>query len=210
MRVGSIILAGGRSRRMGQPKESLPFGANTMLGRVAEVLCECTDPVCVVARDEAQPLPKLPQGVMVAFDERHDQGPLAAIATGMRALLRRGASTAADAVFITACDAPFVTARVVELLAAQLGDAACSVPDDDGMLHPLCAVYRLSCLPEIDAMLQRGIDAPRAFAKSVETKRVPTATLRQADPELRCLRACNTMDDYEAALRDAARTDDAR
>jgi molybdopterin-guanine dinucleotide biosynthesis protein A len=195
---------------MGQPKESLPFGANTMLGRVAEVLCECTDPVCVVARDEAQPLPELPQGVMVAFDERQDQGPLAAIATGMRTLLRRGASTSEDAVFVTACDAPFVTARVVGLLLEQLGDAQCSVPDEDGMLHPLCAIYRLSCLPEIDAMLQHGIDAPRAFANAAQTRRVANATLRRADPELRCLRACNTMADYEAALRDAARTNDAR
>ena len=210
MRVGSIILAGGRSRRMGQPKESLPFGANTMLGRVAEVLCECTDPVCVVARNDAQPLPPLPQGVIVAFDERQDQGPLAAIATGMRTLLRRGASTSEDAVFVTACDAPFVTARVVGLLLEQLGDAQCSVPDEDGMLHPLCAIYRMSCLPEIDAMLQRGIDAPRAFANAAQTQRVATATLRRADPELRCLRACNTMADYEAALRDAARTNDAR
>jgi molybdopterin-guanine dinucleotide biosynthesis protein A len=195
---------------MGQPKESLPFGANTMLGRVAEVLCECTDPVCVVARNDAQPLPQLPQGVIVAFDERQDQGPLAAIATGMRALLRRGASTSEDAVFVTACDAPFVTAKVVALLLEQLGDAQCSVPDEDGMLHPLCAIYRLSCLPEIDAMLQHGIDAPRAFANAAQTQRVATATLRQADPELRCLRACNTMADYEAALRDAARTNDAR
>ncbi len=210
MLVGSIILAGGRSRRMGQPKESLPFGANTMLGRVAEVLCECTDPVCIVARNDAQPLPQLPHGVIVAFDEQPDQGPLAAISTGMRALLRRGASTSEDAVFVTACDEPFVTAKVVALLLEQLADAQCSVPDEDGMLHPLCAIYRLSCLPEIDALLQRGIDAPRAFANAAQTRRVATETLRQADPELRCLRACNTMADYEAALRDAARTKDAR
>ena len=50
MQIGAIILAGGRSRRMGKPKESLPIGDTTLLGRTSEVLLDCAFPVVVVAR----------------------------------------------------------------------------------------------------------------------------------------------------------------
>lgn len=186
---------------MGRPKESLPFGASTMLGRTAEVLLECADPVCVVARDREQALPPLPAQVELAFDERPDRGPLAAIATGMRALLRRGASAEGDAAFVTSCDAPFVTAGVVRLLARELGDAACAAPFADGALHPLCAIWRLSTLPAIERALERGVDAPRAMLRELHAREVAESVLRQADPQLLCLLACNSPSEYEAALR---------
>lgn len=192
---------------MGRPKESLPFGANTMLGRTAEVLLECADPVCVVARDREQGLPPLPAQVELAFDELPDRGPLAAIATGMRALLASRRMTSQDAAFVTGCDAPFVTAAVVQLLARELGEAMCSAPFVDDVAHPLCAVWRLSCLPAIDEALQNGIDAPRALLRSIATHAVAEATLRLADPRLSCLLPCNSPADYDAALRAHGATD---
>lgn len=192
---------------MGRPKESLPFGANTMLGRTAEVLLECADPVCVVARDRDQSLPPLPAQVELAFDEQPDRGPLAAIATGIRTLLASGRMTMQDAAFVTGCDAPFVTAAVVQLLARELGDAMCAAPFVADIAHPLCAVWRLSCLPTIDDALRNGVDAPRALLRSIETHAVPEATLRMADPRLLCLMPCNSPADYDAAQRAHGGTD---
>ncbi len=186
---------------MGRPKESLPFGANTMLGRTAEVLLECADPVCVVARDREQRLPPLPLRVVIACDERPDAGPLAAIATGMRALLQRGGTLEQDAAFVTGCDAPFVTPAVVRLLVGELSDAACAVPCVGSTLHPLCAVWRLSTLPAIDLALQGGIDAPRAMLRLLKTREIDETLLREADPHLWCLLACNSPSEYAAALR---------
>ena len=40
MRVGGIVLCGGRSSRMGSPKAWLPFGGEPMLARVVRVVCE--------------------------------------------------------------------------------------------------------------------------------------------------------------------------
>lgn len=192
---------------MGTPKESLPFGANTMLGRTAEVLLECADPVCVVARDREQRLPPLPARVLSAVDERPDTGPLAAIATGMRTLLASGQLTMQDAAFVTGCDAPFVTAAVVQLLAQELGEAMCAAPFVDDVAHPLCAVWRLSCLPVIDEALQKGIDAPRTLLRRITTHAVQEAVLRTADPRLLCLLPCNSPADYDAALRAHGETD---
>ena len=60
MRLGGLILAGGRSRRMGRPKESLPIGDMTMLEWQCRTLISCTEVVVTVGRDPSQPLPQIP------------------------------------------------------------------------------------------------------------------------------------------------------
>ena len=70
MILGSIILAGGRSRRMGRPKESLPFAGSTLLGHTVDVLLDCTFPVVVVARDQEQELPPIHLEADLVFDHR--------------------------------------------------------------------------------------------------------------------------------------------
>lgn len=194
MLVGSIILAGGRSRRMGRPKESLPLPGGTMLSRIAGVLAACSKRVVVVARDRTQELPRLPSSATVVFDERPDEGPLPALALGLRTL----AGTAGGAAFVTAVDAPFVAPAVVELLAQRLGDVTCAMPRVGDRVHPLCAVYRLDCATAIDAMLRDGLDAPRRIPERVPTNFVGEGDLRAIDPELLCLLGCNTESEFEA------------
>ena len=109
MLVGSLILAGGRSRRMGRPKEALPFADGTLLGNVAELLLDCTWPVLVVSRDADQELPPLPLEAALVHDDQPGSGPLAAIRTGMQQLRASGELGEQDAVFVTGCDAPFLT-----------------------------------------------------------------------------------------------------
>ena len=58
MRLGALILAGGRSRRMGRPKESLPLGDTTMLGWQCRTLLACAAPVVVIGRGAGQQLPR--------------------------------------------------------------------------------------------------------------------------------------------------------
>lgn len=206
MRLGAIILAGGRSTRMGRAKDSLPFGDNTLLGRVAGTLAACTSPVVVVARDAAQALPPLPAGTGLVFDEQPGQGPLAGLATGLRHLRDRGALGPHDAALLAACDQPFWTADAVRWLAAQLAaapQAPLVMPFAGGALQPLAAVYRLAVLPSIDAMLQRGKRAPHDLAALPGARTLTEAELRAFDPALRFLQNVNTPEEYERALREA-------
>ena len=59
MRVAGIVLRGGQSRRMGQPKAWLPFGGETMLARVVRILGGVVDPIVVVASPDADALASL-------------------------------------------------------------------------------------------------------------------------------------------------------
>ena len=87
--VGGIVLCGGKSTRMGSPKEWLPIGEETLLQRVVRVVSHVVSPV-VVATRKNQELPPLPAGVRVVHDVVEDFGPLAGIAAGMDALRETG------------------------------------------------------------------------------------------------------------------------
>ena len=67
MNLGAVILCGGESRRMGQPKAWLPFGPERMLQHVVRLVSTVTDQVVVVAAP-GQDLPPLPVSVAVAHD----------------------------------------------------------------------------------------------------------------------------------------------
>lgn len=203
MRVGSLILAGGRSVRMGQPKESLPFLGDTMLGRTAATLLRCAAPVVVVARDAAQTLPPLPAGVFLTADAAPETGPLAALVSGLRFLKERCGLHDGDAVFVTGCDSPFLTAAAVLGLVQQLGEARLVMPRVAGILQPLCAVYRIGIVAVAEQLLARGIDTPRTLATSVPARELDENDLRRIDPELRFLRNINTPEEYQRALAEA-------
>src|SRR5262245_26555780 len=199
MRTGSIILTGGRSKRMGRPKESLHFAGETLLGRTVETLLGCTAPVVVVAR-AAQELPVLPAAVRLVTDEVPDAGPLAALVAGMRFLRREDLLGDQDAVFATGCDSPFLPAAVIAWLVARLGDAPLVMPEALGHLQPLCAVYRLAVLPAAEAMLAKGIRTPRALATAVPGRVLGETELALFDPSFRFLQNVNTPEDYQRAL----------
>src|SRR5204863_5774531 len=113
-RLGGIVLAGGRSTRMGRPKALLEWEGRTLVAHVAATLAGAAAPVVVVAAP-GQELPPLPAGVEVARDARPDQGPLEGLAAGMRALERR-----ADAAFVCGADMPFLSSAAVGHLAVRL------------------------------------------------------------------------------------------
>src|SRR5438270_743027 len=179
MRVGGIVLCGGRSSRMGRPKAWLPFGGELMLQRVVRVLRQVVDPVVVVAAP-GQDVPPLPSDVGIVRDEVEGKGPLGGLVAGLAALEEK-----ADAAYLSSCDVPFLKAefveRVISFLASggveqeagdrkqetekaetsvsSLSPASCLLPPEvavprvGGYLHPLAAVYRLAVLPHVRELL---------------------------------------------------------
>jgi molybdopterin-guanine dinucleotide biosynthesis protein A len=197
LRAGGLVLCGGRSSRMGLDKASLPFGDETMLGRVVRLLATVVEPIVVVAAPEQQ-LPDLPADVLVARDSREGCGPLAGLQAGLAAIQGR-----AECIYATSCDVPLLVPGFVRAMIERLGDADVAVPVEEAFHHPLAAVYRTSVLPHLEELLAADRLRPVYLFERVATRKVPVAELTTVDPRLVTLQNLNRPVDYLAALAQA-------
>jgi molybdopterin-guanine dinucleotide biosynthesis protein A len=189
MKTAGIVLIGGRSTRMGEPKCALDFGGEPLLARVARAVAEAAGPVVVVAAPDQQ-LPPIATRYEVVRDEEEGRGPLAGLVAGLAAVGDR-----ADAVFVASCDMPFLTAAVVKGVLTRLGPTdMCSVPRTDEHRHPLAAAYRVR--PAISA--GRELLAANELSLRGLLDRLQ-ANVFDADPHP--LTNVNTPQQYTAALR---------
>lgn len=194
--AGGIVLCGGQSRRMGQAKAWLPFGKELMLPRVVRLVREVVDPVVVVAAPD-QDVPSLPTGVALVRDEEKDRGPLQGLAAGLKALQGR-----ASIAFLCSCDVPFLQPALVRRLLDLLGDSQICVPRIGEYFHPLVAVYHLEVIEAVHQLLATDRLRPVFLFEAVPTRVVGPEELAQADPSFQSFRNLNTVEEYEAALRE--------
>ncbi|MFN0051719.1 MAG: molybdenum cofactor guanylyltransferase [Planctomycetales bacterium] len=200
LRVGGIVLCGGRSSRMGTSKALLPFGPESMLQRVVRILQSVVTPIVVVGA-AGQALPPLPPSVLIARDEQEALGPLAGLATGLAAL--RGK---ADAAFATACDVPLLNPDFVWQMIRSLGEADLAIPRVGDYDQTLAAVYRITVEPVLRELLQQRELRLGLLRDRVRTQTVEEASLRVVDPQLLSLWNANTPEDYSTALQMARLT----
>jgi molybdopterin-guanine dinucleotide biosynthesis protein A len=198
MKPAAIVLCGGMSRRMGRAKALLPFGPEVLLQRIVRLVGESAGPVVVVAAD-GQELPPLPGSVAVVRDPAPGRGPLQGISAGMDAL-----PPDADLIFVTGTDSPFLEPAWIVLLADLIGEADLAIPEVDGFLQPLAALYRKSGVrPAIEDQLSSNRRSPSSLVGLVRSRIVRPEELAAADPSLATLWNLNTPEDYRAALAEA-------
>jgi molybdenum cofactor guanylyltransferase len=141
------VLVGGRSSRMGADKALAESGGRALALRVADEAATVCESVSLVGDPSIYAelgLPVIADGADFA-----GMGPLAGIEAAL-------AATTRDANLILACDIPAVRKNLFEQLFAAGGD--CALPrHDNGLVEPLCAVYRRRCRSVIREALEGGI-----------------------------------------------------
>jgi molybdopterin-guanine dinucleotide biosynthesis protein A len=182
---------------MGTAKTLLAFGPETMLQRVVRLLGEVVSPIVVVAAQD-QALPTLPPTVLVVRDEHPEQGPLEGLRRGLTALPRE-----CEAAFVSGCDVPLLKPAFVQQMIDLLEGHSAAVPESDGWLHPLSAVYRRNVLPQVEHLISAGRKGPIDLFDLVKTRRVQPRELSSVDPDLQSLQNVNRPEDYQAALQAA-------
>lgn len=199
-RCAGIILAGGKSRRMGADKASLPFGDETMLCRSIRILSSILSPIVVVAAAD-QKLPDIPDDVIVVRDREPGRGPMEGVAVGL-SQLADCKELDCTAAFVTTCDAPLISApfilRLMEFADLATQDAV--VPIDSERRYPLTAIYGLTALPMIEACVQADKLKVVAMLDELSTCFVESEEFRDVDPELLSLQNINSVTEYEAAV----------
>lgn len=194
-RVAGIVLAGGRSSRMGVDKASLMLEGRTLLQRTVDVLDEVADEIVVVAAS-GQELPQLESArpLSVVEDAIEGQGPLVGIAAGLEAM------TAPVAV-VVACDMPYLRPALLRLLAERAaGGVRLTVPMHDGRPQSLCSAWRADALDVVRAHVEAGDRAVMSVADDLDAERLPPAAYAQADADGRSFINLNTPDEFETAL----------
>jgi len=133
-----VILTGGSSDRMGEPKHLLVMGGQTLLSRaVARMRPVATRIVVSGGGDAAGQW----ETITDAFPSG---GPLA----GIHAALAATGDTCA----VVACDMPFFSPGLLALMEREMGDALVAVPKVGPYYEPLHAVYRPECESHIRAL----------------------------------------------------------
>ena len=186
----AVLLAGGQSSRMGAPKAWLEFGGRPLLQHLVERLAEVTPEVIVVAAP-GQELP--PTSARVLYDESPGEGPVAGLVVGLREITRPLA-------FVASCDVPFLKPELVRYLVERAEGYDAVVPEWEGRLQPLLAVYRTSVQPLLARQLAEGRRRITDLFDHVRTLRVSEAEVRRLDPEGLSFLNVNTPEDYRRAL----------
>lgn len=177
--AAGIVLAGGRSSRMGSSKAALEWHGSTLLRRTTALLGRVVDGPVIVVRAPGQELPELPADVEVVADPVTGRGPLQGIATGLAAVAER-----ADVAFVCPTDLPLLhPAFVRRVLGALTADVDVVLPVARGFPQPLAAAYRTALAPRVDALIAAGRMRPAMLFAEVAVLRLDEAALL-ADPEL--------------------------
>ncbi|MGP8320847.1 MAG: molybdenum cofactor guanylyltransferase [Methanosarcinaceae archaeon] len=192
----ALILAGGRSRRMGfQEKALLYIGDRTIIEHVVDALEGVVDEIIISVRDAAQQelLKDYTQGRDVVLDKYQDAGPLSGILEGLK-------NATGDYVFVVACDMPYINTGVVELLfkRAEGHDTAIPIWENDN-LEPMHAVYR-TCPMIVEtekAILRSDMFVLAPVFRMPDLMFVDMEDIRKIDPGLKTFVNVNTPDDIE-------------
>jgi molybdenum cofactor guanylyltransferase len=199
--AAGIVLAGGRSSRMGTPKAALEWHGSNLLRRVTGLVARSVDGPVVVVRAPGQELPELPEAVELVEDAREGSGPLMGIAAGLRAVGDR-----AVAAYVSSTDVPLLHPRFIRrVLAAFDDDADVVLPHVGGFRHPLAAVYRISLAAEVERLIAADRLKPAFLFEVCRVRRLDAEALLQdpalaaLDPELDSVLNLNAPADYEAA-----------
>ncbi|TYO96690.1 molybdenum cofactor guanylyltransferase [Geothermobacter ehrlichii] len=139
-----VLLAGGRSRRMGRDKARLFFAGQPLYQRALELLHRFCRHVLIAGSRPDLERPGLP-----SLPDRYPGSALGGLYTGLLA-----ATT--DWILVAPCDMPWPDARIVErMLTVRQGHDAVVPRTPDGY-EPVFALYHKNCLGRMEEMLRQG------------------------------------------------------
>ena len=145
----SIILAGGKSSRLGRNKALQVIGGKSLIQWVvARLATLSTEIIISTARGDAIPCSSTAKITTVA-DIYPDKGPLGGIYSGLIA-------SSAPRAIVVSCDTPFLSAGLLEYMTRIPSTFDVVVPRIKDRVEPLCAVYSKDCVDPIQELLQQN------------------------------------------------------
>jgi len=190
LNIGCVILAGGKSSRMGTDKALLEIDGTNFIGKIAGELNFFVEKFFARGNCEAVSVP----GWRNIPDIYPECGPIG----GLHAALKTCRS---DALVCVTCDMPLITSELVRDLCDQMTEEydAVILKETDGRIHPTCGIYRKSA---VNVFEQQILDGNYRMMRVLDRLRVKYVTI---DPQTgsRQLKNINTPEDLRELKREA-------
>ncbi|MCD6390407.1 MAG: molybdenum cofactor guanylyltransferase [Dehalococcoidia bacterium] len=172
----SIILAGGKSSRLGRDKALQAIGDKSLLQWVIDRLIILSSEIIVVtAPGKAIPCSSATRIKTVA-DIYPSKSPLVGIYSGLMA-------SASPRAIVVGCDMPFLSVGLLKYMAQICSNFDIVIPQIEDKLEPLCAVYSKNCVAPIRWLLEQNeLKISRLFTL-VKAKYVEKDEINRFDPE---------------------------
>jgi molybdopterin-guanine dinucleotide biosynthesis protein A len=199
-KASGIILAGGKNTRIGKNKAfiQLPTGV-TILQNTLNVLQKIFPEIIIVTNQKEAYLKynvqanACPSGQVVE-DLIKESGPIGGIFTGL-------CHSTSKRNFVVACDMPFVNPAVIRLLLDEGESHDVVIPEINGEVEPLCAVYSKNCIPVMFEHLQKQNLKMRQVLSKLQVKKIGTEEIDRLDPGHLSFFNINTEEDLRRAER---------
>jgi molybdenum cofactor guanylyltransferase len=189
MQVTGVILAGGKSRRMGRDKAFLPFGTGLLIERVIEVVQQVTADVILITNTPEQ---YQRFGLPMFSDVIAEAGSLGGIYTGL-------VSAKTPYSLCLACDMPFMKPTFLRFLCGTAAEADVVIPRNAEDFQPLCAVYSQVCRDSIRHKIEVGQLKITGFFDQVRVRVIDGDLLTCYDPHDVMFFNANTPEEYTKA-----------
>ena len=189
-----VLLAGGKSRRMGRDKRFVELDGHTLLDRTLSVYERLFSEILIIV---AEPVLQLSgSSYRIVTDLIPDRGSLGGLYTGLFYATHQRA-------FVAACDMPFLNADVIKRMTELDHKADVVMVRLANGLQPMHAIYSKACLPLLKKMIdaealkiQTLVHTPELLIRLVTEK-----DLRDVDPQLLSFVNVNSPADLEFARK---------
>lgn len=141
--ITGIILAGGKSSRMGTDKGLMPFRGKPMIQHIIDPMAKICQRIFIVTSNSMYGM----FGFELVQDEQPDYGPVMGVLSGLK-------KSETDLNLVMSCDAPFVGFDLMKELVLKSGEADLVSASSSKGIHPLIAVYRRICLPVFEQAVE--------------------------------------------------------
>lgn len=189
--VSCIVLAGGRSSRLGVDKAFLEIGGQPLIERVVEKVMQIGDEVLLVT-NAPERFGYL--GLPMVQDVHPGQGVLGGLYSGLRAAGNKYS-------LVVACDMPFLDLKLLRYMILLTPEQDVVIPCLGGMLEPLHAIYSRNCLEPIERALSCGERRVVRFFPEVRVRYVDQREVDILDPKHLSFFNINTPEDLDQAQK---------
>lgn len=141
--IEAVILAGGKSSRMGQDKGFVEFNGKPMLSYSIELLYQLNIPFRVVSHIEEYKY----FGCEVIKDIIPGKGPMGGLYTAL-------SHCEANRLLLLSCDTPLISEELIVHLVTASDSEKITIPVFRNKIYPLCSVYPKSILPQVKRFIK--------------------------------------------------------